>query len=206
MLETGTSSQDPISRLIYELSKLPGIGEKTAARLAHFVIKQDASYAKALSEALLRVKEKIQLCRECLNLTDGSCCKICAQPARDRAQICVVERPTDISPIDETGIYRGVYHVLHGTLSPLDGIGPDELKIRELIARVQQPASPIREVILALNPSVEGEATSSYLSRQIKKLGIRVTRLAHGLPVGGMLEYADRQTIGEALTHRVEMN
>ena len=195
--------KDPVSQLIFELSKLPGIGEKTATRLAYFVLKQDESYARALSDALLGAKQKITLCTTCFTFTDASPCRQCAAPSRDHALICVVERPSDVNAIEQAGNFRGVYHVLHGALSPLDGIGPEELKIRELAARVS--AGGIREAILATNPSVEGEATSLYLGRLLKPFGVRITKLAHGLPVGGTLEYSDRQTIGKALENRQEM-
>jgi recombination protein RecR len=206
-MRTGLSTdavadKDPVSRLIFELSKLPGIGEKSATRLAYHVLKQDAAYAQALSEALLNAKQKIHLCSSCLTFTDVSPCRICASPQRDHALICVVERPSDVFSIEQSAGFKGVYHVLHGALSPLDGIGPDELKIRELLARL---AGEVREIILATNPSVEGEATALYLARLIKPLGIRLTQLAHGIPVGGLLEYTDRQTIGKALENRMEM-
>lgn len=199
------SNKDPVSKLIFELSKLPGIGEKTATRLAYFVLKQDASYAQSLAEALVAAKQKIGLCTVCFTFTDVDPCRICASNERDRSIICVIERPTDMNSIEMAGKFRGAYHVLHGALSPLDGIGPDELKIRELLARLRAPVAPIHEVILAMNPSVEGDATSLYLTRLIRPLGIRVTQLAHGIPMGGQLEYTDRQTIGKAIENRMEM-
>ena len=199
------NGQDPVSKLIYELSKLPGIGEKTATRLAYHILKQDASYSRSLSEALINAKEKIRLCNQCFTFTDNDPCRICSSTERDRGMICVVERPSDVFSIEQSAGFKGVYHVLHGALSPLDGIGPEELKIRELLGRLGQSGVEIREIILATNPSVEGEATALYLSRLIKPLGIRVTKLAAGLPVGGMLEYTDRQTIGKALENRMEM-
>lgn len=200
-------ANDPVSKLIFELSKLPGIGEKTATRLAYFVLKQDESYAKSLAEALLAAKAKVGLCSLCYTFTDTDPCRICASIAtgRDGSTICVVERPSDMNSIELSGTYRGVYHVLHGALSPLDGIGPDELKIRELMERLRSSVAPIREVILAMNPSVEGDATALYLTRLIRPLGIRVTQLAHGIPMGGQLEYTDRQTIGKAIENRMEM-
>ena len=196
-------SHDPVSKLIFELSKLPGIGEKTATRLAYFVLKQDETYARALAEALVNAKQKIGLCSQCFTFTDTDPCRICASPERDRDAICIVERPSDVFAIDQSGSFRGVYHVLHGVLSPLDGVGPEELKIRELLARVG--TRPVRELIVATNPSVEGEATAMYLARLMRPLGAKVTKLAHGIPVGGMLEYTDRQTIGKALENRMEM-
>ncbi len=196
---------DPVSRLIFELSKLPGIGEKTATRLAYHILKQDESYARSLAEALVGAKQKISLCNRCFTFTDAPLCRICADPNRDQGLVCVVERPSDVFSVEQSGAYRGVYHVLHGALSPLDGIGPDEIKVRELMGRIGEPESPIRELILATNPSVEGEATALYLARLIKPFQIKVTKLAHGIPVGGTLEYTDRQTIGKALENRMEM-
>jgi recombination protein RecR len=197
------SQQDPVSRLIYELSRLPGIGEKTATRLAYFMLKQDEAYAVSLSEAILGAKRKISLCSKCFTFTDVDPCRICSKADRDHHLICVVERPSDVFSIEQSGAFRGVYHVLHGALSPLDGIGPEELKIRELLGRLE--AGGVTETIIATNPSVEGEATALYLSRLLKPLGCRVTKLAAGLPVGGMLEYSDRQTIGKALENRMEV-
>ena len=201
----GPGNRDAVSKLIFELSKLPGIGEKTATRLAYFILKQDPGYARALSEAIAGAKQKIVLCSECHTFSDTEVCRICSNPERDPASICVVERPSDVLSIEQAGVHRGLYHVLHGALSPLDGIGPEELKIHELLSRIGSRADGIREIILATNPSVEGEATALYLSRLIKPLGIRVTQLAHGLPVGGLLEYTDRQTIGKAMENRMEM-
>jgi len=195
---------DPVSKLIYELSKLPGIGEKTATRLAYFILKQDESYSRNLAEALINAKQKIILCGQCFTFTDTDPCRICENPERDRSSICVVERPSDVFSVEQSGAYKGTYHVLHGILSPLDGIGPDELKLRELISRLGQNSN-VREIIVATNPSVEGEATALYISRLIKPFGIKVTKLAHGIPVGGMLEYTDRQTIGKAMENRMEL-
>lgn len=209
--QTGASTQDPVSKLIFELSKLPGIGEKTATRLAYHVLKQDESYARALAEALIGAKQKIRLCAECYTFTDVEKCRICANPDRDHGIICVVERPSDVFSIEQASSFKGVYHVLHGALSPLDGIGPEELKVRELLGRLhpgqEGSADPleVRELILATNPSVEGDATALYLARLIKPAGIRLTKLASGLPVGGLIEYADRQTLGKALENRMEM-
>jgi len=206
-----SNDKDPVSKLIYELSKLPGIGEKSATRLAYHVLKQDETYARALADALLSAKQKIRLCTECYTFTDNVPCRICANPKRDHGLICVVERPSDVFSIEQSASFKGVYHVLHGALSPLDGIGPEELKVRELLGRLhpgqEGSADPteVRELILATNPSVEGEATALYLARLIKPLGIRLTKLASGLPVGGMIEYTDRQTLGRALENRMEM-
>ena len=200
--------KDAMSRLIFELSKLPGIGEKTATRLAYHILKQDESYSRSLADALTNAKQKIQLCSQCFTFTDESPCRICSDTRRDHTTICVVERPSDVFSVDQTGSFRGIFHVLHGALSPLDGIGPEELKVRELLARMNasEQMAPVKEIILATNPSVEGEATSLYLARLIKPMGIKITKLASGLPVGGMLEYTDRQTISKALENRMEMN
>ncbi len=201
------NSQDPVSRLIFELSKLPGIGEKTATRLAYFILKQDSNYAQALSQALMNAKQKTGLCESCFTFTDINPCRICANPQRDRALICVVERPSDVFSIENVGAFRGIYHVLHGALSPLDGIGPEDLKIRELLQRIQaaENSTSIREIIFATNPSVEGEATALYLTKLLKPMDVKLTKLAHGIPVGGTIEYTDRQTIGKALENRVEI-
>jgi recombination protein RecR len=199
------SKQDPVTRLIYELSKLPGIGEKTASRLAYHILKQDESYSRNLADALMNAKQKIILCDQCFTFTDISPCRTCASLERDRSVICIVERPSDVFSIEHASVFRGIYHVLHGVLSPLDGIGPDELKIRELIGRLGAD-SQVREMIIATNPSVEGEATALYSSRLVKPFGVKLTKLAHGIPVGGMLEYTDRQTIGKALENRMVMN
>lgn len=200
-----SSRHDPVAKLIFELSKLPGIGEKTATRLAYYILKQDVDYARALSDALINAKQKIGLCSHCFTFTDVDPCRICANSERDSSVICVVERPADVFSIEQAGVHRGLYHVLHGALSPLDGIGPEELKIRELVHRISQGQDTIKEIIIATNPSVEGEATALYLGRLIKPFGIRLTQLAHGIPVGGQLEYTDRQTIGKAMENRVEM-
>ena len=199
------STSDPVAKLIFELSKLPGIGEKTATRLAYFILKQGDDYARSLSEAIVSAKQKTQLCGECFTFTDTELCRICTGSQRDRSVICVVERPADMLSLEHAGAHRGLYHVLHGSLSPLDGVGPEELKIRELLFRMRREDPPVREVILATNPSVEGEATALYLSKLIKPIGIRVTQLAHGLQVGGQLEFTDKQTIGRAMDNRVEM-
>ena len=210
---SGNNSQDPVSKLIYELSKLPGIGEKTATRLSYFILKQDADYSRSLSEAIVAAKQKIRLCSTCFTFTAEDPCRICSNTNRDQGLICVVERPADVMAIEQAGVHKGVYHVLHGALSPLDGIGPEDLKIRDLLERIRETkvpdVPPPREIILATNPSVEGEATALYIARQIttmaRPLHVKMTKLAHGLPVGGLLEYSDRQTIGKALENRVEI-
>jgi recombination protein RecR len=192
----------PISQLIAELSKLPGIGQRTAQRLAFHILRADDADALGLADAIREVKEKVGLCEVCFNLAEGPRCRICEDTRRDQSLICVVEEPADVIPIERTGEYRGVYHVLMGALSPLQGIGPDDLKIRELLARVDAGVS---EVILATNPNVEGESTAMYLTRLLKPLGVRVTRIAMGMPVGSDLDYADQITVHKALEGRREV-
>jgi recombination protein RecR len=193
---------EPISRLIEELNKLPGIGPKSAKRLAYHLLRSPDEEAKALAEAIVTLKEKIKLCSVCFNNTDCDPCRICQDKERDHSKICVVEKPSDILPLEQTGKYDGVYHVLHGTISPTQGIGPEELKIKNLLARLKDGS--ITEVIVATNPNVESETMAMYLQRLIKPLGIRVTRLARGLPFGAELEYADDLTLGQALENRRE--
>jgi recombination protein RecR len=192
-----------LGRLIEALQRLPGIGPKTAQRLAFHLLKQPAATVRDLAEALLDVKTRVVHCGRCFNITDADPCRICADPARDAGLLCVVEEPNDLVAMERTGEYRGRYHVLLGALSPLDGIGPDDLKVRELLARVE--ADPVREVILATNPNVEGDATALYLAKLLRPLGLSVTRIARGLPVGGDLEYADEVTLSRALEGRREM-
>ena len=194
---------EPITRLIEEFSRLPGIGPKTASRLTFYLLRAPAEQSLALAEALEQLKSRTQLCQVCFNITEESPCSICADEDRDRGLICVVEEPLDLWAIERTGSYRGLYHVLHGVISPMEGMGPEELKVRELMVRVQ--AGGVREVILATNPSLEGENTAIYLQRKLTPLGVRVTRLARGLPVGGDLEYADEVTLTRALEGRQEM-
>lgn len=201
-----TSKNDPVSKLIFELSKLPGIGEKTATRLSYFILKQEETYAQSLATAIVQAKLKTGLCHHCFSFTQSDPCDICANTQRDHSLVCIIEKPNDVISIEQSGGYRGVYHVLHGALSPLDGIGPEELKIQELLSRLGDSRQPIRELILATNPSIEGEATALYLAKLIKPIGIKITKLAHGLPVGGLLEYTDRQTIGKAIENRMEMS
>jgi len=193
----------PVTRLIEELSRLPGIGPKTASRLAYFLLRSPAEQVLSLAEAIRQVKERTVLCSVCFNIAETSPCFICNDQNRDRTQICVVEEPLDVLAIERTRQYHGLYHVLHGAISPVEGIGPEELKIRELLGRVRN--SMVREVLLATNPNLEGEATAMYISRQILPLGIRVTRLARGLPIGGDLEYADEVTLAQALEGRREV-
>jgi recombination protein RecR len=197
---------DPIQRLVRELSKLPGIGQKTAARLAFHILRSPTEQARSLAVALVEVKEKIRLCSTCMNLTELDPCELCQDPARDRNTLCIVAHPPDLLAVERTGSYRGRYHVLHGVLSPLEGVGPDDLRLRELLARLQGPsAEPVEEVIVATSPNVEGEATAMYVARTLKPLGVRVTRIASGLPIGGDLEYADGVTITRALEVRRDM-
>ena len=194
---------EPVARLIEEFRRLPGIGPKTASRLTFFLLRAPAEQAASLAEALSQMRERITFCSTCFNITEESPCPICQDEERDRSLICVVEEPLDVLAIERTREYRGLYHVLHGTISPMEGIGPEDLRIRELINRLR--GEPAKEVILATNPSLEGEATAMYLHRQLAPLGVRATRLARGLPVGGDLEYADVITLTRALEGRREM-
>lgn len=191
-----------IDDLVDEFARLPGIGRRTALRLTYFLLRSAPDDARRLARAIDAVAERVHRCSVCGNLTEEDRCRICASPQRDRSVICVVEEPSDIAAIEASGEYRGVYHVLGGRLSPLDGIGPDELAVTPLLDRVRQG---VAEVILATNPSVDGEATATYVHRVLAPLGVRVTRLARGLPVGGDLEYADGVTIAQALAGRREM-
>jgi len=192
-----------MTRLIQQLTRLPGIGEKTAGRLAFHILRVDREYAQALADAVLAVKDETRLCSTCFALTEADPCPICTDPARVADAICVVEEPADLLAVERAHEFRGRYHVLHGTLAPLDGIGPDELKIQPLLIRLRD--GNVREVIIATNPTAEGEATALYLARLIKPLGLKVTRIAHGIPVGGDLEYVDVMTVGRALEGRREM-
>ena len=194
---------EPVSRLIEELGKLPGIGPKSAARLAYYLLRVPEAEAKALAEAIVAVKENTVLCSCCQNVTDSDPCAVCTNEERQHNMICVVREPLDILALERTGRYNGLYHVLHGVLSPMDGIGPEDLKIRELRERIE--TGSVEEVILATNPNLEGEATAMYIHRLLSPLGIRVTRLARGLPVGGDLEYADEVTLTHALESRQAM-
>ena len=192
-----------IDDLTIELAKLPGIGRKTALRLTYHLLKRPADQSRRLAEALLTLADRVRQCERCHNLTEDSVCAICLDPRRDATLICVVEEAADIGAIERSGDYRGTYHVLGGRLSPLDGVGPDDLTIAALVKRIG--AGGITEVIVATNPSLEGEATALYLQRQIVPLGVTVSRIARGLPVGGDLEYADGVTIAQALSARREM-
>jgi recombination protein RecR len=190
----------PISRLIQELARLPGIGEKTASRLALHILRSSRESAEALSRAILEVKEKIRLCSRCFNLTEQDVCRICQDARRNQEVVCVVGGPEDLMALERSGGYQGLYHVLHGVLSPLEGIAPQDLRIEELLSRLRE--GKIKEVILATNPSVEGEATAQYLSQVIKPLGVRVTRIARGVPMGGDLQYIDQVTLTKSLENR----
>ena len=194
---------EPVARLIDELSKMPTVGPKTAQRLAFHILRLSPEEARALADAIMNVKDKMRHCSICFTITDIDPCVTCSNPARSDRVFCVVEDPRDVIALERTREFRGKYHVLHGAISPLDGIGPDELKIAELIARVR--AGGTEEVIVATNPRVEGEATAIYLARVLKPLGVRVTRIAHGLPVGGDLEYADELTLARALEGRRDL-
>lgn len=193
---------DSLEKLIEEFSKFPGIGKKTAQRMAFFVLKQRKEESEALTQAISDVKSKVRYCSVCFNITEEDPCKICREEKRDRSMICVVEEANDMMALEKTNQYKGLYHVLGGVLSPLDGVGPDDLKVKELLLRLK--GKDVKEVIIATNPSTEGEATAVYLSKLIKPLGIKVTRIARGLPAGGDLEYADQTTLANALEGRVE--
>jgi len=197
---------DPIARLIHELGKLPGVGERTATRLAFHIMRAPETLAHSLAQALIDVKAKVRFCSRCANLTEDDPCALCVDAKRDDAIICVVASPADLLAVDRGGAFRGRYHVLHGVLSPLEGIGPDDLRIADLVRRVgQAPAGAVREVILALSPNVEGEATALYLARLLRPLVPRISRIASGVPIGGELEYVDQVTIARALEGRRDL-
>jgi recombination protein RecR len=193
----------PLARLIEAFHRLPGVGPKSAQRLAYHVLRAPETEARELADALLDVKQRIRLCSTCQNLTESNPCGVCADVSRDPSNICVVEEPLDVLAIERTGAFSGRYHVLHGHLSPMDGLGPEQLKVKELLARLTD--HKITEVILATNPNLEGEATAAYLARILAPLGVMVSRIAHGLPVGSDVEYADERTLHEALEHRVPL-
>jgi recombination protein RecR len=195
--------EGPVQDLIDELGRLPGVGPKSAQRIAFHLLKVDSTDAERLARAITEVKARVHFCRLCWNVAEGDICRICKDPRRDATLVCVVEEPRDLVAIEKTREFRGRYHVLGGAISPIEGVGPDDLHIRELLGRIQPDG--IREVILATNPNVEGEATAMYLARLLSPLGVRVTRLASGLPVGGDLEYADEVTLGRAFAGRREM-
>ena len=194
----------PIQTLLDELGRLPGVGPKSAQRIAFHILKLPAEDARRLADAIVTAKERIGFCSRCFNLSEGELCEICRDDRREANLVCVVEEPRDVVALERTREFRGRYHVLQGALSPIDGVGPDQLRIKELLARI--PAEGITEAVVATNPNVEGEATAMYLARLLKPLGVRVTRLASGLPVGGDLEYADEITLGRALEGRREID
>jgi len=197
-----SQSVQPLKNLINELAKMPGIGRKSAQRLAYYILSLEDSQARALSDAIIQLKEKVHLCPKCFNITDNEICNICTSPKRDTSMICVVQSPKDVMAIEKTREYKGLYHVLHGVISPMDGIGPDDIKLKELLERL---GDNITEIIIATNPTIEGEATALYISRLIKPLGIKVTRIAKGMPIGSDLEFADEYTLLSAIEGRVEM-
>ncbi len=194
---------EPIARLINELSRLPGVGGKTAQRLAFHILNMPKDKVRSLAQAIYEARDKIQYCSICTNMTDKDPCGVCSSHQRDRSIICILKDPRDVVAMERIRDYKGMYHVLHGTISPMEGIGPDDIKIKELLARVKDDT--VKEVILATNPDVEGEATAVYISRLLKPLGIKVTRIAHGIPVGGDLEFADEVTLSKAIEGRREM-
>lgn len=210
-----THTSESVEALVEQLSKLPTIGRKTAQRLAAYVLKMSREDVVQIADALVAVKDRVRFCSVCFNVTDHEPCAICRSAKRDHSVICVVEEATDVSALERTNEYRGVYHVLGGAISPLDGVGPDDLRVRELVGRlaaesspdgIEGSAAPIREVILAMNPNVEGDTTAYYLSQLLGPLGVRVTRIARGLPIGGDLEYADEATLSRALEDRLAMD
>jgi recombination protein RecR len=202
-MDVTPSAAAPVARLIEEFHKLPGVGPKSAQRLTYYLLRAPEEEARALAQAILEMKEKITFCSTCQNVTDRDPCAICANPERDSSVICVVEEPLDILALERTRSYNGLYHVLHGVISPMDGVGPEHLKVEELLERLK--GGTVQEVILATNPNLEGEATAMYLGRLLRPLGVRVTRLARGLPSGADLEYADDLTLTRALEGRQEM-
>ena len=193
----------PVAALIEEFSKLPGVGVKTAQRLTFFILRSPTDQARRLAEAIIRVKESIVYCSRCFNITETDPCPTCSNPSRDQELICVVEEPLDVLALEKTGVYKGLYHVLHGALSPVEGIGPKDLRIDELVQRVRN--AKVREIILATNPNFEGEYTANYIKDQLTPFGLRITGLARGLPIGGDLEYADEGTLSRALEGRRDM-
>jgi recombination protein RecR len=195
----------PIQELIDELARLPGIGPKSAQRVAFYILKAAPDDARRLANAIIEAKEKVRFCRTCFNVSDHELCEYCRDPRRDSSIVCVVQEAPDIAAIERTREYRGLYHVLHGAISPIEGIGPEDLRVTELLDRLRVPAAggvEVKEVIVATNPNIEGDATAMYLARLLTPLGVRMTRLASGMPVGGDLEYADEVTLGRALEGR----
>lgn len=199
---SGNAYPAALRRVIVNLSKWPGVGEKTASRMAMHLLRAPEAEVLELANALMELKAKIRLCRRCFAFADQEFCPLCANPARSQGQILVVAEPGDLLAIEKIGWFQGLYHVLGGLLSPLEGVGPDDIRLRELLDRVRQEG--IKEVILGLNPSLEGETTTAYLAQELRPLGVKVTRIAYGLPMGGEIKYADHQTLKESLNHRVE--
>ncbi|MGN0778222.1 MAG: recombination mediator RecR [Aristaeellaceae bacterium] len=197
------SQIEPIARMVAELSHLPGIGQKTAQRLAYYIVSMPLEDVRTLATAIWQGRKAIRYCEVCGNYAAGETCAVCAAPERHNGQICVVRDPRDVAAMERVHDYHGLYHVLHGTLSPMDGVGPEDIRIKELVARLS--SEEVREVILATNPDIEGEATATYIARLLKPLGVRVTRIAHGVPVGSDLEYADEVTLSKALEGRRDM-
>lgn len=193
----------PLAKLIEHFRALPGIGAKTATRLAYHILDMDNDKARALAGAIIEAKEKIGYCNICFNLSDKNPCHICSSSGRDKSVICVVEEPRDVAAMERMRDFKGVYHILHGALSPLEGVGPEDIRIKELLARLYD--GDIQEIIMATNPNVEGEATAMYIAKLLKPIGIKVTRIAHGLPIGGDLEYADEVTLAKAMENRREI-
>lgn len=193
----------PLTKLIEQFRRLPGIGPKSATRLAYHILEMDQNQAQTLARAIIEAKEKIGYCSICYTLTDTDPCRICSGANRDAGLICVVEEPREVAAMERARDFKGVYHVLHGALSPLEGIGPDDIRLKELLTRIQR--GNVREVIMATNPNVEGEATAMYIARLLKPLGVKVSRIAHGLPVGGDLDYADEVTLSKAMENRREI-
>lgn len=194
-----------LEKLVHELGRLPGIGPKTAQRLAYYILRSPAEYSVRLGQALERVQTEVHSCPQCFNYTDLEICKFCQDPHRNNEIICVVEEPSDIVRIESSGAFRGRYHVLHGTISPLEGIGPQDLKIEELLNKVGNDTSLVREIIFALDADLEGDTTVLYLTKQLAHRGLRLSRIAHGVPIGGDIEYIDDRTMGRALENRVEL-
>jgi recombination protein RecR len=199
---SGNAYPAALRRVIVSLSRWPGVGEKTASRLALHLLRAPEGEVLELANALMELKEKIQLCRRCFAFADQEFCPLCSDPARHQGQILVVAEPGDLLAIEKVGWYRGLYHVLGGLIAPLEGVGPDDLRLMELVNRLMK--EEVKEVILGLNPSLEGETTTTYLAQELKPLGVKVTRIAYGLPMGGEIKYADQQTLRESLSHRVE--
>ncbi|MCH8186102.1 MAG: recombination protein RecR [Chloroflexi bacterium] len=202
MISDGIPAAAPVSRLVDEFHKLPGIGPKTAQRLTYFLVRMPEDQARSLAEAIVAVKDRIILCSRCYNITESDPCLVCNDLARDQTRICVVEEALDVLALERTRTYKGLYHVLHGVISPINGVGPDELQIQPLLGRLR--GGDIQEVILATNPNLEGEATSMYIHKLIEPLGMKITRPARGLPVGGDIEYADEVTLSRAMEGRQE--